>query len=63
MIPTTTTMKLSKNQFRCFHCRRVFAQRDGDWINWDSMQVHLCNSCNKLTAKRPERPQTSAVNY
>jgi hypothetical protein len=52
-----TTSKLAKNQFKCFHCRLVFAQRDGDWFIWDSMQVHLCKSCERLTEKRPERSQ------
>jgi hypothetical protein len=51
----STETKLAKNQFRCFHCRRVFAQRDGDWFNWEFMQVHLCKSCDTLTKKRPER--------
>lgn len=50
-----TASKLARNQFKCFHCRLVFAQRDGDWFNWESMQVHLCKSCERLTEKRPER--------
>lgn len=53
MLPTAS--KLAKNQFKCFHCRLVFAQRDGDWFNWETMQVHLCKACDKLTEKRPER--------
>ncbi len=53
MLPTAS--KLARNQFKCFHCRLVFIQRDGDWFNWDSMQVHLCQTCEKLTEKRPER--------
>jgi hypothetical protein len=52
---TLTTTKPGKNQFKCFHCRLVFAQRDGDWFNWNSMQVHLCKACERLTQKRPER--------
>lgn len=51
----TTTVKLLKNQFRCFQCRLTFAQRDGDWFVWDEMQVHLCRRCNKVTLDRPER--------
>lgn len=47
--------KLPKNHFRCFHCRLVFAQRDGDWFNWQTMQVHLCKPCEKETKTRPER--------
>lgn len=54
MIPATLA-KPAKNQFRCFHCRRLFAQRDGDWFDWDAMQVHLCRPCDHLTEKRPER--------
>lgn len=50
-----TDSKLARNQFRCFHCRQVFAQRDGDWFDWESIQVHLCKSCDTLTKKRPER--------
>lgn len=53
MLPAAN--KLTKNQFKCFHCRLVFAQRDGNWFNWKSMQVHLCKSCEKQTEKRPER--------
>lgn len=53
MTPSTT--KLSKNQFKCFQCRMIFAQRDGDWVNWENMQVHLCRRCDKLTEKKPER--------
>lgn len=53
MLPLTK--KLAKGQFRCFGCRSVFAQRDGDWFNWGSMQVHLCRPCEKETADRPER--------
>lgn len=56
MMPTST--KVSKNQFKCFHCRLIFAQRDGDWFNWNAMQVHLCQLCNKLTERRPERSLT-----
>ncbi len=47
--------KLPKNRFKCFQCRLIFSQRDGDWFIWDSMQVHLCQPCNKLTEKKPER--------
>jgi hypothetical protein len=53
MVPTAS--RLAKNQFKCFHCRLVFAQRDGKWLNWASMQVHLCKPCEKLTKERPER--------
>ncbi len=41
--------KVGRNQFKCFHCRLIFAQRDGDWFNWDQIQVHLCKKCDKLT--------------
>jgi hypothetical protein len=56
-----TVAKLTKNQFKCFYCRSVFAQRDGDWIDWNQMQVHLCKSCNVLTERRPERSEGSAT--
>jgi hypothetical protein len=52
---TLTPSKLPKNKFKCFRCRLIFAQRDGDWVNWESMQVHLCKSCDSLTLKSPER--------
>jgi hypothetical protein len=57
MFPTKLSMKskLSRNQFKCFQCRLVFLQRDGEWFNWESMQVHLCKDCDKLTEERPER--------
>jgi hypothetical protein len=47
--------QLSKGQFKCFECRSVFAQRDGDWHPWDHMQVHLCRGCERKTQQRPER--------
>ncbi len=50
-----TPTKFSKKQFKCFHCRLIFAQVDGDWVNWAQMQVHLCNDCDVLTKKKPER--------
>lgn len=50
-----TAVKIGKNEFRCYHCRRVLPKKDGDWFNWNHMQVHLCNACNKATASRPER--------
>lgn len=59
MTPTMT--KLAKNQFKCFHCRLVFAQRDGDWFNWDSMQVHLCKRCDQLTEHKPERSESFSL--
>jgi hypothetical protein len=52
---STNQPPVPKNQFRCFHCRNVFPQRDGDWHSWKSMEVHLCHGCDKLTADRPER--------
>lgn len=52
---TTTTAKPGKNQFKCFSCRLIFASRDGDWFDWDHMQVHLCHKCDRQTAAVPER--------
>jgi hypothetical protein len=43
---------IGRNQFKCFQCRLVFAQKDGNWFDWDDMQVHLCKSCEKKTAKQ-----------
>jgi hypothetical protein len=51
----TFQLKVGRNQFRCFHCRLIFAQKDGDWFDWDQMQVHLCRTCDKLTENRPQR--------
>ncbi len=52
--------KFPKNQFKCFHCRELFTQRDGNWFDWNQMQVHLCHSCDKLTAEKFERTQKVA---
>lgn len=57
-----TTSKLAKNRFRCYQCRQVFAQRDGDWFNWETLQVHLCKSCDRLTKNRSERTEQSSEN-
>jgi hypothetical protein len=54
-----TESKPGKNQFKCFHCRLIFANKDGDWFHWNDMQVHLCRSCDKLTEKKPERSKSS----
>jgi hypothetical protein len=51
----TTQVKAGKNQFKCFHCRLIFSNKDGDWFDWDMMQVHLCRSCEKLTQDQPQR--------
>lgn len=50
-----TESKLPKNHFKCFNCRLVISNRDGDWFKWGTMEVHLCGACNKKTAARPER--------
>jgi len=47
--------KAPRGQFKCFQCRLLFSQRDGDWVHWDSMEVHLCRGCDHATAKAPER--------
>jgi hypothetical protein len=52
---STAEATVGKNQFKCFHCRHVFAKKDGDWFNWDQMQVHLCNTCDKSTKQTPQR--------
>jgi len=35
--------------FRCFRCRRYFTSKDGNWIKWEHMEVHLCHSCERDT--------------
>jgi hypothetical protein len=49
------TTKPGKNEFKCFHCRKVFAKRDGDWFHWSGMEVHLCRLCDRSTAQKQER--------
>lgn len=41
--------------FRCFQCRRYFGTKDGDWVKWESMEVHLCHTCDRETRELPER--------
>jgi hypothetical protein len=47
--------KIGKGQFKCFHCRKVYLQKDGDWHRWQSMEVHLCKGCESKTRTSPER--------
>jgi hypothetical protein len=54
-IAASVTAKPGRNQFKCFQCRVIFSNKDGDWFHWDSMQVHLCRKCDKETEKKPER--------
>ncbi|MBC7692719.1 MAG: hypothetical protein H7222_13235 [Methylotenera sp.] len=54
-----TEPKAGKNQFKCFVCRNIFANKDGDWFNWDQMQVHLCRTCEKSTQKDIPRSHSS----
>ncbi len=56
-----TEIRLPRGQFKCYHCRLLFAQKDGSWFDWETMQVHLCKTCNKLTERRPERKQASSA--
>jgi hypothetical protein len=51
--------KPARNQFKCFHCRLIFASKDGDWHAWNTMEVHLCQPCEKETRARPERKTKS----
>ena len=53
--PDNVAPKLPKGHFKCFHCRKLFQMKDGDWHVWESMQVHLCKGCEKTTKARPER--------
>jgi len=51
----STGPKAGKNQFKCFHCRNICADKEGDWFDWDSMQVHMCKKCDLETRKSKER--------
>lgn len=54
-VPAATETKPGKNQFKCFQCRKIHSNREGDWVNWDSMQVHLCRVCDAATANAVQR--------
>ncbi len=54
-----TYSKPGRNQFKCFHCRLVFSAKEGDWYTWNTIEVHLCNNCEKLTKAKPERRSSS----
>ena len=49
------TNKLGRNEFRCFHCRKVNVSKNGEWVHWKDMEVHLCVPCDQLTVEWPER--------
>ncbi len=53
------TAKLAKNQTTCFHCRKVVLTKDIQWVDWSSMQVRLCPSCERTTVEKPERSKGS----
>lgn len=55
--PVAPERKMAKGTFKCFHCRGTFTSKDGDWYDWNQMQVHLCHSCEKATVKDPARPK------
>lgn len=57
MQTTPQKTKISKTTFNCYHCRLATPRREGNWFDWDGMQVHLCPTCDKLTEKRKERCQ------
>lgn len=59
---TTTTTKLTKNQFKCFQCRLVFAQKDGDWFDRGNMQVHLCRGCEKQAKAKEKSAHAPSLN-
>ncbi len=50
-----TYTKPGRNQFKCYHCGLIFQSKDGNWYNWNTMEVHLCFSCEKITKNMPER--------
>lgn len=51
----TIPQKIPKGSFKCFHCRKLFAMKDGEWRHWGSMEVHLCKGCDKSTKDHKER--------
>ncbi len=53
--PAPADVKAGKNEFKCFHCREIRAKRDGDWVDWGNMQVHLCRTCDRDTAGKAPR--------
>jgi hypothetical protein len=55
MEPTDPQVKPGKGQFKCFVCRKIFQNKDGDWLTWNNMEVHLCRVCEKATKGKPER--------
>ena len=52
--------KMGKGQFKCFHCRNIYPQKDGSWHHWNSMEVHLCKTCDRTTKERAERRASQA---
>lgn len=59
-VPTQSSQpekKLAKGTFKCFQCRKIFQTKDGDWFDWNQMQVHMCWSCDKATTKDSARPK------
>jgi hypothetical protein len=55
---TSNEPKAGKGQFKCYKCRKIYQARDGDWYNWESMEVHLCHKCEKETKGKDERSNT-----
>lgn len=45
----------ARNEFKCFHCRLIHPRRDGQWLRWDDIEVHLCVACERLTRNAPQR--------
>jgi len=52
---TPNEPKALKGQFKCYSCRKIYPNRDGDWHNWEQMQVHLCRNCEKTTKENGQR--------
>jgi hypothetical protein len=50
--------KAGKNQFKCFVCRGIHPNKDGNWHDWEQMQVHLCRACDKSTQGNQARGHT-----
>ena len=53
--------KAGRGQFRCYQCRQIFQMKEGDWHPWNTMEVHLCQACDRSTQERPERKKASRM--
>ena len=49
-----------KSHFNCFYCKLSTPRLDGNWVNWNEMQVHLCPKCDRLTKHNVERAPSNS---